>query len=198
MPTIPANEYLRFKMCPNRLMSRVSKALRRAGTAPAGEGVFDEDLIVKAYSEDAAGIPELGDLDDFQDLACTLEPKSFPALVKVMGLSLAPEIRFQADRLMGTPDRFTRLIGTREDVYDLCVRHGIGEDDALHIMRRVGEGGFRRLAPEYRDMLADHGICGLTWNTLRKVEYLYPRGQCADYLYWALTLLALERRACRA
>ena len=194
----PGNEYLRFKMCPNRLMSRVSKALRRAGTAPAGEVVLDEDLIVRAYSEDAADIPVLGDLDDFQDLACTLEPKSFPELCKVMGLALAPDIAFQANRLMMTPDRFTRLIGTREDVYDLCIQHGIGEDDALHIVQRVGDGGFNRLTPEYRDMLADHGICGLPWNTLRKVEYLYPRGQCADYLYWALTLLALEHRTCRA
>ena len=185
-------------MCPNKFMSRVSKALRRAGTAPAGEGVFDEDLIVRTYSEDAADIPVLGDLDDFQDLACTLEPKSFPALVKVMGLSLAPEIRFQADRLMGTPDRFTCLIGTREDVYDLCIRHGIGEDDALHIMRRVGDAGFNRLAPEYRDLLADHGICGLPWTTLRETTYVFPRGMCADYLHWALTLLALEHRVCRA
>ena len=190
----PDDEYLRLKMCPNKLLSRVGKALRKAGTAPAGEGVFDEALIVRAYSEDAADIPVLGDLDDFQDLACTLEPRSFPELVKVMGLSLAPDIQFQADRLMGDSDRFAHLTGTREDVYDLCVRHGIGKGDALHIMRRVGGGGFGKLTPKYREMIAAHGICGLPWNTLRKVEYLYPRGQCADYIYWALTLLA---RRCR-
>ena len=157
-----------------------------------GEGIFDEDLITMAYSEDAADIPVLGDLDDFQDLACTLEPRTFDDLVKIMGLSLAPDIQFQGDS-----DRFAHLTGTREDVYDLCVRHGIGNDDALHIMRRVGVGGFRRLTPKYREMIAAHGICGLPWNTLRRVEYLYPRGQCADYLYWALTLLALEHRSCR-
>lgn len=190
----PDNEYLRLKMCPNKLLSRVGKALRKAGTAPTGEGVFDEDLIAMAYSEDAADIPVLGDLDDFQDLACTLEPRSFPELVKIMGLSLAPDIQFQADRLMENHDRFTHLIGTREDIYDLCIQYGINNDDALHIMRRVGGGGFGKLTPGYREMIAAHGICGLPWNTLRKVEYLYPRGQCADYLHWALTLLA---RRCR-
>ena len=108
--------------------------------------------------------------------------------MKIMGLCLAPEVWFQAERLMGQPDRFQRLIGTREDVFDMCVRHGVGGDDALRIMQQACHG---RLSPEYKDMLVAHRVSGVFLETMDAVDYryLYPRGQCADYLYWALTLL---------
>ena len=52
----------------------------------------------------------------------------------------------------------------------------------------------RQLEPEYKDILTSHGICGLPWDTLCAAGYLYPRGQCADYMYWALTLLRHQAR----
>ena len=61
-------------------------------------------------------------------------------------------------------------------------------------MRQACHG---RLSPEYKDMLAAHGISGLPWDTLCAAGYLYPRGQCADYMYWALALLARELRPCQ-
>lgn len=190
----PDAERPAIRLCPHALMDRVWEA-RRAGGAPAGETGFDRDLIRQAYRDDVAGIPVLGDLDGFQDLAHRLEPETFSDMVKIMGLCLAPEIRFQADRLVGQPDRFQRLVGTREDVYDLCVRHGVGEDDAFRVMRQVSHG---RLSPEYRDTLAARGLPGVFLETLDAAEYLYPCGQCADYLYWALALLAQERNPCQA
>lgn len=171
-------------------MDRVWEARQAGGVPAAGDVLSDGGLVARAYRDDVAGIPVLGDLEGFQDLARRLEPESFSDMVKIMGLCLAPEIRFQADHLMGRPDRFQRLVGTREDVYDMCVWHGVGGDDAFQAMRQVCHG---RLSPEYRDVLAAHGISGLLWDTLCFVDYLYPRGQCADYMYWALALLAQER-----
>lgn len=190
----PGAERPAIRLCPHALMDRVWEA-RRAGSVPAGKTGFNRDLIRQAYRDDAAGIPVLGDLDGFQDLAHRLDPESFSDLVKIMGLALAPEIRFQADRLAGQPDRFQRLVGTREDVYDLCARHGVGEDDAFQAMRQVSHG---RLSPEYKDMLAAWGLPGVFLEALDAAEYLYPRGQCADYMYWALALLAQERNPCQA
>lgn len=47
-------------------------------------------------------------------------------------------------------------------------------------------------------MLAAWGLPVVFMETLDAVDYLFPRGQCADYLYWALTLLAqaYTRRSC--
>lgn len=193
----PANKYPCLKLYPGELMSRMGQARQQAGSGSASEVIFDEDLIASVYLMDMTGVPELDRRNDFLDLACALEPKTFPDMVKVMGLSLAPEIWDKADHLMGRPDRFDHLIGTQEDVYDLCVRHGVGGEDAFHIMQRVGHHGFGRLTYECRNMLAAHGLCGLSWDTLHAVKHLPPRGQCADDLYWELTLLALERRGCR-
>lgn len=191
----PSDEHPAIRLCPHALMDRIWEA-RRAGSAlTVGDLLSDGNLIARAYRDDVAGIPVLGDLEGFQDLARQLEPETFSDMVKIMGLCLAPEVWFQAERLMGQPDRFQRLIGTREDVYDLCVRHGVGGDDAFHVMRQACHG---RLSPEYKDMLAAHGISGLPWDTLCAAGYLYPRGQCADYLYWALALLARECRPCQA
>ena len=43
-------------------------------------------------------------------------------------------------------------------------------------------------------MLAGRGLPGVFLETLDTVDYLYPCGQCADYLYWALTLLRCQTR----
>ena len=114
--------------------------------------------------------------------------------MKVLGLRLAWKLQFQAYRTPLLPDRFDNLVGTREDIYDICVRHGIGEDNAFRIMQQAVRG---KLSPEYRAMLAVRGLPAVFLETLDFADYLYPRGQCADYLYWALTLLARERRTCR-
>ncbi len=187
----PDAERPAIRLCPHALMDRVWEARRAGGVPAAGDVLSDRSLVARAYRSDVAGIPVLDDLDGFQDLARRLEPETFPDMVKIMGLALAPEIRFQADRLVGQPDCFDRLVGMREDVYDLCVRHGVGEGDAFQAMRQVSHG---RLSPEYRDTLAARGLPGVFLETLDAAGYLYPRGQCADYIYWALALLRHQTR----
>lgn len=186
----PNDEYPAIRLCPQQLMGLVGEARRQADTHPQHGDVFAGDLIARAYHGDVSGIPVLGDLDGFQDLAHALKPKTFSDLVKLMSLCLAPENHFQAERLAGQPDPFASLVGTREDVYDLCVQSGIGESDAFAIMQQTRRGGSGKLAEQYRDMIVrnmEHPDVFL--DALNTNNYLYPRGQCADYLYWALTLL---------
>lgn len=183
-------DYPEIKLCPHVLMGRVGEVRWQAGSIPATRDIIaDEDLIIRAYRGGVSGIPVLSDLDGFQDIAQVMEPKTFPDLVKIMGLCLSPGIRFQAECLVGQPNLFDGLVGTREDVYDICVQHGIGPDDAFRIMQQV-RGGPSRLTAEYKDMLVTHELPDLFTEVLDTVDYLYPRGQCADYLYWALMLLA--------
>lgn len=178
-----------IKLCPHALIGLAGETRRQAGSAPvAGDIIANKDLIIRAYRGDVSGIPVLSDLGGFQDIAQVMEPKTFPDLVKIMGLCLSPRIQFQVDRLVDQPNPFDGLIGTREDVYDACVQHGIGPDAAFHIMQQV-RGGSGRLTEEYKNMLSEHGLLGIFFEVVNTVDYLYPRGQCADYLYWALTLL---------
>lgn len=185
----PSDEHPAIRLYPHVLMGRVGEPQRQTGSIPATWDIIaDEDLILRAYHDDVSGIPVLGDLDGFQEFARQLEPRTFLDLTKIMGLCLAPSIQFQMERLAGQPNPFDGLVGTREDVYDICVQHGIGPDDAFQIMQQV-RGGPGRLTLEHKDMLVRHGLPDLFMEVLDTVDYLYPRGQCADYLYWALMLL---------
>lgn len=141
---------------------------------------------------DAEDIPIVDKLGNFQDLASMLGPKSFSDLVKVMGLFFAWKVQFQAYHIPLLPDRFDHLVGTQEDIYDICVRYGIGMDDAFQIMRQAVRG---KLAPESRDILAAQGLPDVFLETLDNADCLYPRGQCADYVYWALTILLCRQQA---
>lgn len=177
------------RLCPHPLMGRVGELRRRTGEIPAaGDILSDQGLIFRAYHDDVSQIPVLGDLDGLQDFARQLRPKTFGDMTKLVGLCLSPGIQFQAERFAGRPRPFDGLTGTREDVYDICVEHGMDGESALRVMRQVcgAPGG---LTPESRSALAGHGVPGVFLEVLDDADYLYPRGQCADYLYWALTLL---------
>lgn len=186
----PDNEYLSITLCPHELIGRAGKVLSRTFDVDD----FGKGLIASTYRTDMYDIPVLGDLDDFQDLASLLEPETFSDLVKVMGLCLAWKVQFQAYSTPLLPDRFDNLVGTREDIYDICVKHGIGVDDAFQIMQQSVRGN---LTQGYKDMLAAQGLPGMFLKTLDAGEYLYPRGQCADYMYWVLTILSREQHPCR-
>ena len=189
-PYNPDNEYLSITLCPHELMSRAGQVWHRTD----GVDISDEDLIVGAYRTDVEDIPVLGDWGDFRELANLLEPKSFSDLVKVMGLALAWKIQFQAYRTPLLPDRFEHLVGTQEDIYDICVRLGINGGDAVRIMQQAVDG---KLAQDYRDMLAAQGASDSFLKTLDNAYQLIPRGQLADEIYWALTLLTHRSRTCR-
>lgn len=179
-----------IKLCPHTLMGLAGEARRQAESVPSVNDIIaNESLIIRAYRGDVSGIPVLDDLGGFREIACQMEPQTFRDLIKIMGLCLAPGIQFQVDRLAGQPNSIDSLIGTREDVYDICVQHGIGPDDAVRIMQQA-RGGSSRITAEYKDIIVNHGLPDLFTEVLDTVDYLYPRGQCADYLYWALTLLA--------
>ena len=179
------------RLCPHQLKALAGDARQRSGKAPRQEDIFSAELVTRAYQEDVSGIPVLGDLDGFQDLAKALKPSTFLDLTRIMGLCLAPEIRFQAERLSGQSDPFEYLTGTREDIYDILIRRCIGADDAFRIMQQLRRGGSSKLATrEYRDAITGNPeFPGVFLDVLDSMAYLYPRGQCADYLYHALTLL---------
>lgn len=189
-PYNPDNEYLSVTLYPHELMSRVGQVRRRAD----GVDISDEDLIISAYRTDVDGIPVLGDWDDFRDLANMLEPKTFSDLVKVVDLCRAWKIQFQAYCTPLLPDRFDSLVGTQEDIYDICVRLGINGGDAVRIMQQAVDG---KLAQDYRDMLAAQGASDSFLKTLDNAYQLIPRGQLADEIYWALMILMHRSRTCR-
>ena len=189
-PYNPDDEYLSVTLYPHELMSRAGQVRRRAD----GVDISDEDLIVSTYRTDADDIPVLGDWGDFRDLASLLEPRSFPELVKVIGLALAWKVQFQAYRTPLLPDRFEHLVGTQEDIYDICVRLGINGGDAFCIMQQAVDG---KLTQEYKDMLAAKGVSELFLETLDNAYQLIPRGQLADEIYWALMILTHRSRTCR-
>lgn len=181
----PGSEYLTIALRSEKLMGCVGKA--------DGADIFDGDLIVGAYCADIGDLPVLGGWGEFLALASMLEPRTFLELVKVVGLA-SYALQFQAYRIPLLPDRFDYLVGTQEDIYDICVRLGIDANDAFRIMRQAVRG---RLTQGYRDMLAAHGAPGVFLATLDVADHLHPRGQLADEIGWALMILAHRFGSCR-
>lgn len=179
-----------IKLCPHELMGLVGQARQQSGMIPRDEDIFSPELIATAYHADVSSIPVLSDLTGLAAFARTLEPRNFQDLVKLMGLCLSDGTWFQLDYPTSDgADLFADLIGTREDVYDILVRHGIGADDAFQAMQQV-RGGYAKVSEKHKNMLeSNEKLPGVVLKTLKSVDYLYPRGQCADYIYWVLSLL---------
>lgn len=185
-----------IKLCPHELINLVGQARQQSGVVPRTDDIFAPELIAMAYHVDVSSIPVLSDLTGLAGFTRTLEPRNFLDLVKLMGLCLSDGIWFQLDYLVNDgADHFADLIGTREDVHDILVRYGIGEDDAFRIMQQV-RGGYVKVSEKYKNMLeSNEKLPGVVLETMKSVDYLYPRGQCADYIYWVLSLLWYREHA---
>ena len=151
-PYDPSKEYFIFNMCSHELMSMAGKAMQRLTEMPQRSCILSADFIAKVRHMDMSGIPVFSDLPGMMGLVRELKPGTFDDLVRLMGVCLAPEIRLQVQDIYG-PDMFNQLIGTREDIYDICVQHGISEKDAFHIMHQTRKGDFDKLPSAYIDML---------------------------------------------
>lgn len=196
LPGYDPDDYPTIKLCPHELMGLVGQARQQSGVVPRNEDIFSPALITTAYHANVSSIPVLSDLTGLAAFTRTLEPRNFQDLVKLMGLCLSDGIWFQLDYLVNDgADPFSDLIGTREDVYDILVRYGIGEDDAFQVMQQV-RGGYGKLTEKYKNMLeSNEKLPGVFMEVLKSVDYLYPRGQCADYIYWVLSLLWYQGQA---
>lgn len=183
----PGREYFSFSLCPHKLMSMAGKAMQRSTEMPQRSDLLSADFIAKVRHMDISGIPVFSDLDGIMELVRELKPVTFDDLVRIMGVCLSPEIRFQIQEI-SWPDMFDQLIGTREDVYDICIQSGISKEDAFYIMQHVRKGNFEGLPAAYMDMLGAKKLPENFMRTARSASYLYPRGQCAEYIYWALFL----------
>ena len=196
LPGYDPADYPTIKLCPHELMGLVGQARQQSGVVPRTDDIFAPELIAMAYHVDVSSIPVLSDLTGLAAFARTLEPRNFLDLVKLMGLCLSDGIWFQLDYPTSDgADLFADLIGTREDVYDILARYGIGEDDAFRVMQQV-RGGYGKLTEKYKKILeSNKKLPGVVLETLKSVDYLYPRGQCADYIYWVLMLLWYQGQA---
>lgn len=196
LPGYAPDDYPTVKLCPHELMGLVGQARQQSGVVPRTDDIFSPASIATAYHADVSSIPVLSDLTGLAAFTRTLEPRNFLDLVKLMGLCLSDGIWFQLDYLVNDgADPFADLIGTREDVYDILVRYGIGEDDAFRVMQQV-RGGYGKLTEKYKNMLeSNKKLPGVFMEVLKSVDYLYPRGQCADYIYWVLSLLWYREHA---
>lgn len=66
---------------------------------------------------------------------------------------------------------------------------GSGHVTILAIAAKLAELSESRGCP-----VGFRGLPGVLLEALDAAEYLYPRGQCADYMYWALALLRHQTR----
>jgi len=153
----PNHRYLTLDIAPHDLMSQVGNAARKAGRIPQRDEVLSPDFIQKVWAEDMWDTPILRDMAPLRDFAPEVKPTSFHDLVRLLGLTLAGDRTWK--QLTEPGMELDTVIATREDVYDLYLRRGASQEEALTALRRAN-----------------------------KPTYLYTRAQCAEYLTYALIL----------
>lgn len=151
----PSHRYLFLDIPPHDLMSQVGKAAKKAGGLPRIEEIQSPDFIRWLWTADVWDMLILRDMVPLRDYAPELEPRSFSHLIRLLGLSLAPETWKQLREPGADLDT---VIATREDIYEHCLQNGSSPEEALATMRKA------------------------------RKPYRYTRGQCAEYLTYALIL----------
>ena len=149
-----------------------------------------DTVIYEACYGDQSGIPEIS-LDYFQMLIKKIQPNSFEDLVQLACLCHDTDawMPVQMYMLDNDTDPFANLIASREDVYDLCVAHGIDKEMATKIMAVVRKGLFRRHKDLYEDYLIQHDIGERFIKIFTETKYLYTRSQAELYIKNALILM---------
>ncbi len=142
-----AFEYLTMDIRPHELMGCLGEEARKADAIPSRAEVLSPEFIREVWSWDLEDLPVLEDLAAIRDFAPDVQPRTFDDLIRLLGLRLAPEERWQ--QLDAPGMTLDRVVATREDLYESLLRNGAPQEDALKALRRERVLYPRAMCAEY-------------------------------------------------
>ncbi len=173
------------------------QALERA-TATAFERVnFSQDEVLAEFKRgNTDGIPEFR-TNFYKGMVEEVSPESFCDLIQIAGLSHGTGVWFDnAKELINQGISVRNVIAYRDDVFNHIEKHmlckGMANTGyAYKIMEDTRRGVYARggVSDEIKKQLGDIGIEDWFVDSIRKIQYLFPKAHGVTYVKFAATLM---------
>ena len=171
------------------LNARLYKA---TGYYPNDDEIKSEQLISELNNGELSDIPGFGN-PFMQGLIHDLKPKNFSGLVKLEAISHGTNTWLDNGQILFNDGKVTleNMIGTREDVFEMMLSHGIDRATAFAIAEDVRKGkmALGKMKPELRDIMNNAGLPDWYIWSCEQVRYLFPRAHAAEYVHMELISL---------
>ncbi|MGY5139199.1 PolC-type DNA polymerase III [Mycoplasmopsis gallinarum] len=127
----------------------------------------------------ALGLPEFGTPFSRQMLYET-KPQSFSDLIALTGLSHGTNVWLgNAQDLLKEGFSLNDLICCRDDILNKLLEKNVPRSDAFKIMEKVRKG--KGVSEEEEDLLLAHNVPQWQIDSMKKIEYMFPRAHAAAY-----------------
>ena len=169
-----------------------AKLYAETGYYPTDQEIKSEQLLSLLTSVDLSDIPGLGN-PFMQSLIHDLKPKNFSELVKLEAISHGTNTWLDNGQILFSDGKATlkNMIGTREDVFEMMLSHGIDRATAFEIAEDVRKGkmALGKMKSELREAINNAGLPDWYIWSCEQVRYLFPRTHAAEYVQMELRSL---------
>ncbi len=165
---------------PHNSLSMLFKLENATGIKANQIPLDDKKTIELIKACDTDGIPELEN-DDVREVIKTVNPHKFNDLIKLFGLCYGKGTwNDNRKYLFNKEIRFSDFIAYRDDVMLTLIKYGLDRQKAFLISEQIRKGkGFTN---EQYDELLDLGVPNWYLDLCNKIEYLFPKAHCAEYV----------------
>ena len=164
----------------------------------------DKDLI-EEYKELIGNSVICEDKDILEDILDYYNPESFTDLIRVISLVHGTGVWEDNGRsiLIEGVASYGEIITTREDVYEMLLKHEIPKEKSYEITEYVRKGKFgqnyeknehnKRKQQEFENIMCEYDVPEWFVESCRKVRYLFSRAHAAEYACMILEMAYFHR-----
>lgn len=140
------------------------------------------------FKTGAVALPEFG-TSFVQGLLEEALPKTFNDLLIISGLSHGTDVwNNNAQELVKDGRTLDQVVGCRDDIMNYLISVGVDPSMAFRIMEdvRKGKGKFQKNEATYVPAMREKGVPDWYIDSLRKIQYLFPRAHATAYVIGAV------------
>ena len=182
-------DMLSCDILPHAMFTKLKRMEEATGVSARSIRPEDVDIFSFFMDGDFKGLPFDGEL--VRSISDKVFPATFSDLVRILGLLHGRGVwGGNGENLAGTVCVPEKLIAHRDDVMLTFLRHGIDRKTAFDMadMVRKGEAG-KHLSEEQETMLLNHNIPAWYIDSMKRVNYLFPKAHSTEYAINTLRMI---------
>ena len=181
---------LRVILLPYDDYDRIRWLHRLTGTKPEDIDYSDPNIYKLFQNLDTCGIPDFS-TDCSKEILQKCRAVQFSDLVQICGLTCGTDVWENNGEHLLQSYSFRDLIATRDDICLTLRKHGIALNTAQAVMESVRKGKFNEDTDQNQKLIQQLLHAGVpVWyvDSMRKIQYLFPKAHAAHYAKMAATL----------
>lgn len=132
-------------------------------------------------------IPEFGNSENMKMLIDTLKPESFSDFVKVSTLAHGTNVwTINAKQQHEQGVEIKDMLGSRDDVFNALIKHGVDRKDAYEIMETVRKG--KGINKKQEEIIRNHNLPDWFVHACKTILYMFPKAHAVGYVINALSV----------